>query len=654
MFIATHTPVGRFHRTPLKDTTKLGERTSRHSWVPTMQSRSSTSMSTPSNQDELTATVFNAIELLSPLRKANFLLENALALIEAGKYGEQVENYFEVYLRTPGLPRGDVAKALLARGNARKTAGERLLAKAQQDFQAVAKLDPSNRDLQAYLRRGNNLIHFVGEPASHRAPPEIWERIARFIPRYHLRTWLFVSAFHRTIAVRIIFHTLDLYFGEDQDNVRENLNRGLDIFDRVKADPVFASQIKILRLHWAYEEGDMLDLMTRIFRTALPAFKGLKEFEWIGYPELRADMVQAVLASHSHLHGLGLIGWHFDAVGVSMFRDLRKFTLRAEDDDGFADMGEVRTVLDQNEKTLQHLTLGAYLQRHHSWDSAFQSVTIRNLTHLDLVDTRISHIVLARIAHAHSLKSLTLHGTFEEPCSASVVFGSDHILDGRHTFLPHLESFRFVMVGHDDDLGLFQSVVQFLRQRPKLRRLDLGNCPWELVLSVLPDLISLRVLRVRIANLNTLALKALLESIPREMVAIHLAMVVSDKPLNEHAPEFSVFHSLSILHLYGQSFRRPQPNLLSDKDFQLQTDLWMSSARSVAELVPSVDFVGWHGEHYVVVRSGREGEKKVDLKELPARRRLDCGKGVDLGGEDATWLERKDVPMDYEMPGLES
>lgn len=86
----------------------------------------------------------------------------------------------EVYLRTPGLPREDVAKALLARGNARKMAGERLLAKAQQgmsshstlsvwpsslahmlterlsaDFQAVAKLDPSNRDLQAYLRRGN-------------------------------------------------------------------------------------------------------------------------------------------------------------------------------------------------------------------------------------------------------------------------------------------------------------------------------------------------------------------------------------------------------------------------------------------------------------------------------------------------------------------
>ena len=102
-------------------------------------------------------------------------------------------------------------------------------------------------------------IHFINEPASQRAPMEIWERIASHIPRYHLRTWLFISSFHRDIAVRHIFHTVDIYFGEDQDN----LNRGLDIFDRAKSDPVFACRVKSLRLHWAYEEGDMLDLMAR-------------------------------------------------------------------------------------------------------------------------------------------------------------------------------------------------------------------------------------------------------------------------------------------------------------------------------------------------------------------------------------------------------
>lgn len=194
-------------------------------------------------------------------------------------------------------------------------------------------------------------------------------------------------------------------------------------------------------------------------------------------------------------------------------------------------MGEVRTVLDNNQSSLRHLCLGAYLKRDHSWDRVFESVAVKNLTQLDLVDTRISHIVLARIAHAHNLHSLTLHGTFEEPTPASVVFGSDHVFGGEHTFLPHLESFRFIMVGHDDDLALFTSVVQFLRQRTKLRRLDLGNCPWELVQVLLPELTRLRVLRVRIANVNESAINTLVNSLPVEMVAIHLSSAISDKPI---------------------------------------------------------------------------------------------------------------------------
>ncbi len=485
----------------------------------------------------------------------------------------------------------------------------------------------------------------MDEPASQRAPPEIWDRIARNIPRYHLRSWLRVSAFHRDIASRLIFHTVDLHFGDDQ----ENLNRGLDFMDRVKDDPAFASRVKSLRIHWAYEESDVLDLMTRALRTALPKFKELQDFEWIGYPEMRADVVQSVLATHAHIQSLGLIGWHFDAVGVSAFRNLHKFTLRAEDDDGFADMGEVRTVLDMNKDTLKHLVLGAYLERTHSWDSVFQSVTIKNLTHLDLVDTRISHVVLARIAHAHNLQTLTLHGTFEEPTSAKVIFASDHVIDGEHTFLPHLEVFRFVLVGHDDDLGLYQSVTAFLRKRTRLRRLDLGNCPWDLVAGVLPQLTGLRVLGVRIANLSQQAIDILVQNIPPYMAAIRLSTVVSDKPLNDYASAFTFFRSLSFLHLHTVGKHRPKPNLMSEKDYLFQTDMWNTAVRSVAIVLPSVDFVGWHGEHYVVVRT----EDGVELKELPARRRLDCGKGVDLGGDDAAWVERKDVPMDYEMPGLE-
>ncbi|KAK7057913.1 hypothetical protein R3P38DRAFT_2843621 [Favolaschia claudopus] len=602
-----------------------------------------------SSPDELTATVFGAVQSLSNARKANLLLDTALALIAAGQYGAEVENYLEVYLRTPDLPRPSIVKALLARGNARKACGESLLAKAEQDFRTVLKLDPTNPEvIKHHLRRDRVKIHFAHDPASQRAPVEVWERIASFIPRYHLRTWLFISAFHHEIAVRNIFHTLDLYFGNDD---QEALNRGLDVFDRVKTDSVFAGRVKCLRLHWAYEEGDMLDLMIRIFRSTLPAFKALREFEWIGYPEMRAEMVQAVLATHPHLHGLGLIGWHFDAVGVSAFRSLRKFTLRAEDDDGFADMGEVRSVLDHNAASLTHLVLGAYLARAHDWDSAFQSVTIRSLTHLDLVDTRVSQLVLARIAHAGALEGLTLHGTLADPGAAAVIFGSDHVEgeegEGVHALLPHLRSFRFVLVGHDDHLPLYRAVTGFLAHRPLLRRLDLGNCPWELVRELLPLLSALQVLGVRIAHFTALAGQELVESIPKGITALHLTTVVNDRGLNEYAHLFTPFASLSFLHLQHTSARRPQANhFQSEKECIVQTEAWGAAVRSVARTVKTLDFVGWHGEHYVVVR----GSGGFELKELPCRRHLDCGSGVDLGGEDAAWLERKDVPMDYEMP----
>jgi hypothetical protein len=303
-----------------------------------------------------------------------------------------------------------------------------------------------------------------------------------------------------------------------------------------------------------------------IFRTALPEFRGLEEFEWIGYPELDADMVQVLLKSHPDLIKLGLMyllttyqvtlvrshlsfsffrGWHFDAVGVSGFTSLRRFTLRAEDDHGFARINEVRTVLDNNNRTLTHLTLGANLAHTHSWDSAFGSPTIQNLTHLELVDTRISHVVLARIAHAHNLISLTLHGTLDTPAEATAIFGANHVPPNQvaswagtsanmtgaqmHVLLPYLEAFRFALIGHDNDLPLFGAIVHFLRARPRLRRLDLGACPWELVRGLLPELPGLRALRVRIESLTSLAVDTLVRGLPREMQAIHLACASSDR-----------------------------------------------------------------------------------------------------------------------------
>ncbi|KAJ7801577.1 hypothetical protein B0H14DRAFT_3884994 [Mycena olivaceomarginata] len=143
----------------------------------------------------------------------------------------------------------------------------------------------------------------------------------------------------------------------------------------------------------------------------------------------------------------------------------------------------------------------------------------------------------------------------------------------------------------------------------------------------------------------------------------------SSKPAwlsNEHAQAPRAFPALAFLHLQNTATHRPKPNLVSEREFAQQTEGWVAAARGVARVLPGLDFLGWHGEHYVVVRrtgerrrldgrreNGEEGEaeeEEVELEELPCRRHLDCGKGGNVGGEDATWLERKDVPIDYEMP----
>ena len=56
------------------------------------------------------------------------------------RYGQEVENYFDCFFETPGLPKEDVEKALFARGNARNSCAERLFAMAQQGYFAVVML----------------------------------------------------------------------------------------------------------------------------------------------------------------------------------------------------------------------------------------------------------------------------------------------------------------------------------------------------------------------------------------------------------------------------------------------------------------------------------------------------------------------------------
>jgi hypothetical protein len=72
----------------------------------------------------------------------------------------------------------------------------------------------------------------------------------------------------------------------------------------------------------------------------------------------------------------------------------------------------------------------------------------------------------------------------------------------------------------------------------------------------------------------------------------------------------------------------------------------LSAAHGIAIAVPSIDFLVWNQFPYAVVRSNGDAHHtaSVVVKELPSRG-LEYGRSVDIGGDDADWLEMKDVPL---------
>ena len=185
-------------------------------------------------------------------------------------------------------------------------------------------------------------------------------------------------------------------------------------------------------------------------------------------------------------------------------------------------------MLDVNESTLRHLILDGCDFSEDSLDSVFESVTINNLTHLDLSSTiPIPGFVLGRISKAENLQSLTLCGAFEEPDYASQMFATCDI------GLRHLESFRLDTEGDED---LCYSVISFLGICEKLRRLDLINCPWHVAQEVLPKLKNLRVLSVDMDEVSEEQIEYLVKALPTQMIALKLSADDSDIPLVRSFP----------------------------------------------------------------------------------------------------------------------
>ncbi|KAJ7835669.1 hypothetical protein B0H14DRAFT_3141965 [Mycena olivaceomarginata] len=274
------------------------------------------------------------------------------------------------------------------------------------------------------------------------------------------------------------------------------------------------------------------------------------------------------------------------------FPSLRKFTLRAEDDDSFGPMAEICAVLDRNAHTLRHLVLGAYLARHHSWDAVFQSSFFRT--------TR---------RHAHQragARARRTRGRAGEPDAARDVRGRQ----GRDRHLrggpcPGRGRGRGATAHAAPAPALVPvSPARARRPAPAVRRRgDVPRAPAAAAparsreLSVgaraepAADAERAEGAGGADAHFNSAAAQGPRGALPRGVHALHLTTVVAERDLNEHVPALRAFPALAFLHLQSTATHRPKPNLVSEREFAQQTEGWVAAARGVARVLPGLDFL---------------------------------------------------------------
>jgi len=160
-------------------------------------------------------------------------------------------------------------------------------------------------------------------------------------------------------------------------------------------------------------------------------------------------------------------------------------------------MSKIRTVLDRNERILRRLKALSLVRTWRviipgTWP--FNPSPSRILRILTLLTYASLSPALHTLVIYRALRYMALlTGPSRYPSCLQATILSTYSIHFCHSSSPS----GLIVVGHDDEYALYQSVIRFL-QRKRLRRLYLGSCPG----SILPDLQNLRVLGDLISNLH--------------------------------------------------------------------------------------------------------------------------------------------------------
>ncbi|KAH9900680.1 hypothetical protein C8Q73DRAFT_636490 [Cubamyces lactineus] len=320
-----------------------------------------------------------------------------------------------------------------------------------------------------------------------RLPVELWHMIVQFLPRDDQRTILFVSKPLHDYALSLLFSRVNICLGlwspeglvgssfyedmDEEEGLERQHNITWEILRRISRDPQFAQLVKVMYVRAFIEYSDTV-FQFRALLDALESLRNLRALHWFGMgPPVNALVLQTLAnASSSTLTELSIpVVWD-TAMSLAPFVHLQSLSLGGEP----LQQPEVKIVYGEGnshetQSCLQ--TIPPSLSRLWTHGNAIWDAPVRifdNLQDLFILHPTTLNGLGFVLHHCLSLRSFGLLLDEDMTSSLRATF------QDASNLLPNLISFKLVIDTALENSNVVRPLVDFLRKKTTLRRLDLG------------------------------------------------------------------------------------------------------------------------------------------------------------------------------------
>jgi hypothetical protein len=150
-------------------------------------------------------------------------------------------------------------------------------------------------------------------------PLELWYLVAENTPQNQLKSFLGISRLHRSIALKLLFSSVKVFFGapeireiemtsEDAEELYEcSMRTTWEILNAISRDPSFAQAVKKLTIYAFMEAESFGAFHIGPISEALKALPHLVSFTWFGRsPSLPVQVLDSIITHCENLREISV------------------------------------------------------------------------------------------------------------------------------------------------------------------------------------------------------------------------------------------------------------------------------------------------------------------------------------------------------------